>query len=266
MAEKQINKSKNALAKENPFPHKNLISVKDFKKRELSFLFEKSSEYFIEYLDKKISNPKLLDNLISINLFLEPSTRTRVSFEIAAKRLGMGVINFAPSDSSIGKGETVKSTVDTLFAMNPDLIIIRSHDSGLVNYAARTLDCPIINAGDGLNEHPTQALLDALTIFYEKIGGVNKTFNLNKGIKTFKNLTITICGDISHSRVAHSNLLLLDTLGANLRICGPEELIPDYVKTLNVQIFNDFERALEGSDVVMMLRYQKERMNREFNE
>ena len=175
-----------------------------------------------------------------INLFFEPSTRTQSSFEIAGKRLGADVMNMSVASSSVKKGETLIDTAATLNAMRPDLIIVRHHAAGAVHLLAQKVDCSVVNAGDGAHEHPTQALLDALTIRRNK-GGI-------------MGLTVAICGDIVHSRVARSNMLLLATLGARVRLVAPSTLLPPGIEGLGFETFTDMRRGLDGADIVMMLR------------
>jgi aspartate carbamoyltransferase catalytic subunit len=181
-----------------------------------------------------------------INLFFEDSTRTRTSFELAGKRLGADVINMGVSTSSVNKGETLLDTAATLNAMQCDLLVVRHPQSGAPALLARKVDAAVINAGDGTHEHPTQALLDALTI--------RRRFGRLEG------LTIAICGDILHSRVARSNIFLLTTLGNRVRIVGPPTLIPPEAARLGAEVFHDMQAGLAGADVVMMLRLQRERM------
>jgi aspartate carbamoyltransferase catalytic subunit len=185
-----------------------------------------------------------------INLFFEASTRTQSSFELAGKRLGADVMNMSAANSSVKKGETLIDTAATLNAMRPDIIVVRHHQAGAVHLLARKVDCSVINAGDGAHEHPTQALLDALTI------------RRNKGC--IEGLTIAICGDILHSRVARSNILLLGALGAHVRVVGPSTLLPPGVENMGVEVFRDMRAGLAGADIVMMLRLQRERMNGAF--
>jgi aspartate carbamoyltransferase catalytic subunit len=191
-----------------------------------------------------------LDGLTVINAFFENSTRTLLSFEIAGKRMGADVVNMHAAQSSIKKGETLIDTAVTLNAMKADAIVIRHSSSGAVQLIADKVDCPVLNAGDGRHEHPTQALLDALTIQRRK-GEIS-------------GLTVTICGDVMHSRVARSNIYCLTTLGAKVRVCAPPSLIPADLDRFNVEVFTNFDEALKGSDVVMMLRLQSERMNGDF--
>ncbi|MEL6751510.1 MAG: aspartate carbamoyltransferase catalytic subunit, partial [Pseudomonadota bacterium] len=186
------------------------------------------------------------DDATLINLFYENSTRTQSSFEIAAKRLGLDVINMAVGTSSVKKGESLLDTAATLNAMRPNLLVMRHHAAGASELLAQKVSCGVINAGDGMHEHPTQALLDALTI------------RRRKG--RIEGLRICICGDIAHSRVARSNVLALNALGAEVRVVGPSTLMPGNVAALGVTAFTTMEKALEGCDVVMMLRLQKERM------
>jgi aspartate carbamoyltransferase catalytic subunit len=185
-----------------------------------------------------------------INLFFEASTRTQSSFELAGKRLGADVMNMSVSASSIKKGETLVDTAMTLNAMHPDLLVMRHHASGAVELLARKVDGSVINAGDGSHEHPTQALLDALTI------------RRNKG--RIEGLVVVICGDILHSRVARSNIILLNTLGARVRVVAPSTLLPPGIERFGVEVCRDMREGLSGADIVMMLRLQRERMNGSF--
>ena len=190
----------------------------------------------------------LLRGRTLINLFFEDSTRTRTSFELAGKRLGADVINMSVSTSSVNKGETLLDTAATLNAMQCDLLVVRHGQSGAPNLLAQKVDAAVINAGDGTHEHPTQALLDALTI------------KRRKG--RIEGLTIAICGDIMHSRVARSNIHLLTTMGCQVRVVGPPTLIPAGVADLGVSVFHDMKAGLADADIVMMLRLQRERMER----
>jgi aspartate carbamoyltransferase catalytic subunit len=185
-----------------------------------------------------------------INLFFEASTRTQSSFELAGKRLGADVMNMATANSSVKKGETLIDTAATLSAMRPDIIVVRHHHAGAAHLLARKVDCSVINAGDGAHEHPTQALLDALTI------------RRNKGC--IEGLIVAICGDILHSRVARSNILLLGALGARVRVVGPSTLLPVGIENMGVEAFHDMRSGLAGADIVMVLRLQRERMNGAF--
>src|SRR5262249_31059344 len=185
-----------------------------------------------------------------INLFFEASTRTQASFELAGKRLGADVMNMTVGSSSMRKGETLIDTAVTLNAMRPDIIVVRHHASGAVELLAQKVDCSVVNAGDGSHEHPTQALLDALTI------------RRNKG--AIEGLTVVICGDILHSRVARSNIILLNALGARVRVVAPSTLMPAGVERFGVEATGDMREGLHGADIVMMLRLQRERMNGSF--
>jgi aspartate carbamoyltransferase catalytic subunit len=208
------------------------------------------AEEFVELnrqIEKKRSS---LRGRTLINLFFEASTRTQSSFELAGKRLGADVMNMAVASSSVKKGETLIDTAITLNAMHPDLLVVRHHASGAVALLAQKVDCAVVNAGDGSHEHPTQALLDALTI------------RRNKG--RIERLVVVICGDIMHSRVARSNIILLNTMGARVRVVAPSTLLPPGVERLGVEVARDMREGLGGADIVMMLRLQRERMNGAF--
>ncbi|MBC6436959.1 MAG: aspartate carbamoyltransferase catalytic subunit [Rhodobacteraceae bacterium] len=191
-----------------------------------------------------------LQGLTQVNMFFEVSTRTQASFEIAGKRLGADVMNMAMVASSLKKGETLIDTALTLNAMRPDLLVVRHPHSGAVNLLAEKVNCAVLNAGDGQHEHPTQALLDALTIRRAK--------------GRLQRLSIAICGDIAHSRVARSNILLLGKLGNRVRLIGPPTLMPSHVSEWGTEVYDNMKAGLEGCDVVMMLRLQKERMEGAF--
>ncbi|WP_185985143.1 aspartate carbamoyltransferase catalytic subunit [Aureimonas mangrovi] len=197
--------------------------------------------------DKKKS---ALKGLTQINLFFEASTRTQASFELAGKRLGADVMNMSVANSSVKKGETLIDTAMTLNAMRPDILVVRHHAAGAVALLAQKVACSVVNAGDGAHEHPTQALLDALTIKRRK-GDV-------------AGLTVALCGDVLHSRVARSNILLLNALGARVRVVGPSTLLPAGIEEMGVEVFRNMEDGLKGADVVMMLRLQRERMEGSF--
>lgn len=197
--------------------------------------------------DKKNS---VLKGRTQINLFFEASTRTQASFEIAGKRLGADVMNMSVANSSVKKGETLIDTAMTLNAMQPDILIVRHHAAGAVALLAQKVACSVVNAGDGQHEHPTQALLDALTIRRHK-GKIER-------------LTVAICGDVLHSRVARSNILLLNALGARVRVVAPSTLLPSGIEKMGVEVFHRMEDGLAGADVVMMLRLQSERMEGAF--
>jgi len=236
--------------KNTNYPHKHLLGIEGLLPDSINYLLEKSQE-FVEYLSKN-DNQKLnfLKNKTCINLFFENSTRTRTSFELAGKKLGADMVNISVSSSSIKKGETLIDTAMTLNAMQPNLIVVRHHDAGAVKLLSEKVNCGVINAGDGPHEHPTQALLDALTILRRK--------------KKISGLKIAICGDIMHSRVARSNIHLLNTLGANVRVIGPATLIPKNIESLGVKVFYNMEAGLKDVDIIIMLRLQLERMSGSF--
>ena len=236
------------------FPHRSLVGIAGLAPHEIKFLLDEAEQWVqLNRLSQK--HDDRLAGLTIINAFFENSTRTLLSFEIAGKRLGADVVNMAVAQSSIKKGETLIDTAMTLNAMHVDAIVIRHGSSGAVQLIADKVSCPVLNAGDGQHEHPTQALLDAMTIrqaFKKRNGG------------QINGLTITICGDILHSRVARSNILCLVSLGAHVRICAPPSLVPAQIEMMGAELFHDFDAALEGADVVMMLRLQLERMHGQF--
>lgn len=231
------------------FPHRHLLGIAGLHPWEILFLLEEAKQW-VDLNRKSSKHANKLDGLTVINAFFENSTRTLLSFEIAGKRMGADVVNMHAAQSSIKKGETLIDTAVTLNAMKADAIVIRHGSSGAVQLIADKVDCPVLNAGDGRHEHPTQALLDALTIQRRK-GEIS-------------GLTVTICGDVMHSRVARSNIYCLTTLGAKVRVCAPPSLVPADLDRFNVEVFTNFDEALKGSDVVMMLRLQSERMNGDF--
>lgn len=231
------------------FPHRHLLGIAGLHPWEILFLLEEAKQW-VDLNRKSSKHANKLDGLTVINAFFENSTRTLLSFEIAGKRMGADVVNMHAAQSSIKKGETLIDTAVTLNAMKADAIVIRHGSSGAVQLIADKVDCPVLNAGDGRHEHPTQALLDALTI-QRRRGEIS-------------GLTVTICGDVMHSRVARSNIYCLTTLGAKVRVCAPPSLLPADLDRFNVEVFTNFDEALEGSDVVMMLRLQNERMNGDF--
>jgi len=235
------------IYKYHPIKKIHLIKSKDLTKEEIEYLIQESFKY-IKFNKQKIKKSKILEGRIIFNLFFEDSTRTRTSFEVAAKRLGADLINVALKDSSINKGETLLDTITTINSMNPDVLIVRHPEEGISEKISKMVNSCVINAGDGSREHPTQALLDALTI--------------KKKFGSFKNLKIAICGDIMHSRVARSNIEILNKLGSNINIIGPKEWIPADIKKLKVNIFNNMKEGLKDCDIVMMLRIQKERIVR----
>ncbi|MCC6948273.1 MAG: aspartate carbamoyltransferase catalytic subunit [Bradyrhizobiaceae bacterium] len=225
---------------------RHLLGIEGLSAEEISGLLDLSEE-FVD-LNRQIEKKRAtLRGRTLINLFFEASTRTQASFEIAGKRLGADVMNMSVASSSIRKGETLLDTAATLNAMHPDLIVIRHQASGAVELLAQKVQCSVINAGDGAHEHPTQALLDALTI------------RRNKG--RIERLTVVICGDILHSRVARSNIILLNTLGARVRVVAPSTLLPAGIERMGVEVYRDMRDGLRDADIVMMLRLQRERMN-----
>jgi aspartate carbamoyltransferase catalytic subunit len=225
---------------------RHLLGIDGLSAGEISGLLDLSEE-FVD-LNRQIEKKRTtLRGRTQINLFFEASTRTQSSFEIAGKRLGADVMNMSIASSAIRKGETLLDTAATLNAMHPDLIVVRHHASGAVELLAQKVQCSVINAGDGAHEHPTQALLDALTI------------RRNKG--EIEKLTVAICGDILHSRVARSNIILLNTLGARVRVVAPSTLLPAGIERMGVEVFRDMRAGLKDADIVMMLRLQRERMN-----
>jgi len=225
---------------------KHLLGIDGLSRAEIAGLLDLAEE-FVE-LNRQIEKKRTsLRGRTQINLFFEVSTRTQMSFELAGKRLGADVMNMSASSSSMRKGETLIDTAMTLNAMHPDIIIVRHHASGAVELLARKVDCSVVNAGDGAHEHPTQALLDALTI------------RRNKG--RLEGLTVAICGDILHSRVARSNIILLNCVGARVRVVAPSTLLPVGIQRFGVDVARDMREGLDGADIVMMLRLQRERMN-----
>ena len=227
------------------FRHKNLLGIEGLSVAEIeSFLT--AAESFFDVSRRSVRKVPTLRGKTVVNLFYEPSTRTRTSFELAGKRLSADVINISTSSSSAVKGETLLDTVKNLEAMQPDVIVLRHSSSGAPHYVAGRTRAHVVNAGDGTHEHPTQALLDAFTIRRAK--------------GKLEGLTVAICGDVLHSRVARSNAHLLTTCGASVRFAGPRTLLPAESEKLGVTVFERIEPALEGADVVMMLRVQRERL------
>ncbi|MEL6088777.1 aspartate carbamoyltransferase catalytic subunit [Bartonella schoenbuchensis] len=227
------------------FPYRHLLGIKGLNVQDLTTLLDRADANIT--FSKTIDNKKpTLYGRTQINLFFEASTRTQSSFELAGKRLGANVMNMAISNSSVKKGETLIDTAITLNAMNPDILIIRHNCAGAAALLAQKVDCCVINAGDGAHEHPTQALLDALTM--RRIKG------------RIEGLTVAICGDILHSRVARSNIISLNALGARVRVVAPSTLLPTGIADMSVEVFNTMKEGLKGADVIMMLRLQRERM------
>ena len=236
---KLLKDSKRALLKTH------LLSVEDLSISEIDTLLNKAN-FYADANKQKGKIERTLKRSTVITLFFETSTRTKTSFELAAKRLGANSIGINASSSAIKKGETLIDTAMTLNAMHADILIVRHPDSGAVKLLSEKVNCAVINAGDGTHEHPTQALLDALTIKRNK--------------KKIKGLNIAICGDVLHSRVARSNILLLSKLGARLRIIAPPTLVPKNIENLGIKVFTDMKKGLVDCDIVMMLRLQMERM------
>ncbi|MEI7806297.1 MAG: aspartate carbamoyltransferase catalytic subunit [Hyphomicrobiales bacterium] len=225
-------------------PH--LLGIEGLSREEITGLLDLSEEFVT--LNRQVEKKRTsLRGRTQINLFFEASTRTQSSFELAGKRLGADVMNMSVGASAMRKGETLVDTAITLNAMHPDILVVRHHASGAVELLANKVDCSVINAGDGAHEHPTQALLDALTI------------RRNKG--RIEGLTVAICGDIMHSRVARSNFILLNALGARVRVVAPSTLLPAGIERFGVEVARDMRAGLAGADIVMMLRLQRERMN-----
>ena len=222
-----------------------LLSIADLSRAQIERLLDEAAGYA-----GGSSPAQELAGAVVANLFLEPSTRTRVSFEVAAKRLGADVVNIAAAASSVVKGETLLDTARTLDAMGPDVLVIRHAFAGAADYLSRRIRASVVNAGDGQHEHPTQALLDAFTI--------------RKAKKTLARRLITIVGDIRHSRVARSGIQCFSKLGAHVRVCGPPTLIPRGIEKLGCEVVPGIEAALDGADVVMCLRIQQERMAEAF--
>lgn len=229
----------------NTFNHSHLLSIKDLSVHDINTLLDTAQQY--AYHNR---NPeKILHNMAGktiINIFFENSTRTLTSFELAGKRLSAHTINIPVSTSSIKKGETLNDTIETLNAMLPDALVIRHAHSGAVRLLAEKAHCAVLNAGDGLNEHPTQALLDALTI--------------RTAMKRLDGITVAICGDIIHSRVARSNIYLLQKMRATVHVIAPPTLLPADIDALGIKVFTDMKKGLKDVDIIMLLRLQKERM------
>jgi aspartate carbamoyltransferase catalytic subunit len=231
------------------FSHKHLLGIEGMSRLDILHLLDLAEEAVS--VSRQVEKKKAtLSGRTQINLFFESSTRTQSSFELAGKRLGADVMNMSVATSSVKKGETLIDTAITLNAMHPDIIVVRHHQAGAAHLLARKVDCAVVNAGDGAHEHPTQALLDALTMRRAK-GGV-------------EGLVVAICGDVLHSRVARSNIILLSALGARVRVVGPSTLMPTGIGQLGVEVYNNMRDGLRDADIVMMLRLQRERMQGAF--
>lgn len=225
---------------------RHLLGIKDVTEEDIQLIF-KTADQFKEVINRPIKKVPSLRDITIANLFFENSTRTRLSFELAEKRLSADVVNFSASSSSVSKGETLIDTVNNILSMKVDMVVMRHPHPGAAQFLSKHIDANIVNAGDGTHEHPTQALLDAYSI-RERLGDV-------AGKK------VVIVGDILHSRVALSNIFCLQKLGAEVMVCGPSTLIPKYIHTLGVKVEHNLDRALEWCDVANMLRVQHERMD-----
>ena len=223
-----------------------LVGIKDLSEQDIDLIFQ-TADNFKSVLNRPIKKVPSLRDITIANLFFENSTRTRLSFELAEKRLSADVVNFSAASSSVKKGETLIDTVNNILAMKVDMVVMRHPNPGAAKFLAENVNSQIVNAGDGAHEHPTQALLDSFSI-REKLG-------------TVKGKKVVIVGDVSHSRVALSNIFCLQKLGAEVMVCGPATLIPKYIKDLNVRVEHDLRKALEWCDVANMLRIQLERMD-----
>jgi aspartate carbamoyltransferase catalytic subunit len=226
---------------------KHLLGIKDLTSSDITLLLD-TAKQFKEVLQRPVKKVPSLRDITIVNLFYENSTRTRISFELAQKRLSADVINFSASGSSVSKGETLLDTVNNILSMKVDMVVMRHSASGAPHFLAKHIPAAIINAGDGINEHPTQALLDALSM--------QEVFGSLKGLK------VAIIGDIMHSRVAQSNIHLLNKMGAEVVVCGPPTLIPKYIQqAFNVRVEYSVDKALQWCDVANVLRIQLERQN-----
>ena len=228
---------------------KHLLGIKDLSVQDIDLIL-KTAKSFKEVINRPIKKVPSLRDITVANLFFENSTRTRISFELAQKRLGADIINFSASTSSVKKGETLIDTVNNILSMKVDMIVMRHSSPGACVFLAKKVNAHIINAGDGTHEHPTQALLDAFSI-KEKLG-------------TLKNVKVAIVGDILHSRVALSNILLLNKMGAKVKVCGPLTLMPKYIQSLGIEVETNLMKALEWCDVANMLRIQLERQDTKY--
>ncbi len=224
--------------------HKHLLGLSTYSADEIYLILETAKE-FRQVLERPIKRVPTLRGFTIVNLFFEPSTRTRISFELAAKRLSADLVNFGGSGSSLSKGETLRDTAQNIEAMKVDMAVIRHSSPGAAHFLTRCIQGSVINAGDGAHEHPTQALLDLLTI--------------SEHYESFSNLRVSIIGDIAHSRVARSNIFAFTTLGAHVTICGPQTLMPVHVDKLGVTVVHHLDEALRDCDVAITLRMQRER-------
>jgi aspartate carbamoyltransferase catalytic subunit len=227
------------------YPHRHLLGIEGLNRLDAEAILDRADAY-VALSRRTEKKEAVLRGRTQINVFFEASTRTQSSFEIAGKRLGADVMNMSVKSSSVAKGETLLDTAATLNAMRPDLLVVRHGASGAANLLAQKVGCAVVNAGDGTHEHPTQALLDALS--------------LRRRLGSLEGVTVAVVGDIRHSRVARSNVILLQLLGARVRLAGPATLLPPAAADWGAEVFDSFEPALSGADVVMMLRLQRERM------
>ena len=227
----------------------NLIGVKNLNINDIKLIF-KTADNFKEVINRPIKKVPSLRDITIANLFFENSTRTKLSFELAEKRLSADILNFSASQSSLKKGESLIDTINNILSMKVDMIVIRHPNAGVPEFISSKVDATIINAGDGAHEHPTQALLDS--------------YSIREALGEIRNKNILIVGDIIHSRVALSNIFALKMQGANVKLCGPNSLMPKYINKLGVEVINNFDDALQWCDVVNMLRIQNERMNKSF--
>ena len=233
----------------NKLISKDLLGIKDLSLEEIELIFDTASK-FKEVLSRPIKKVPTLRHLTIANVFFENSTRTKLSFELAEKRLSADIINFSSSVSSVNKGETLLDSINNILVMKVDMIVMRHPNPGAPHFIANNIEASVINAGDGIHEHPTQALLDSYSI-KEKLGRL-------------KNKKVAIIGDISHSRVALSNIYALKKLGAKVMVCGPTTLIPKYIKDLGIRVENNIKNALKWCDVANVLRIQLERQNAKY--
>jgi aspartate carbamoyltransferase catalytic subunit len=228
---------------------KHLLGIKYLLSEDINLIFE-TADHFKQVINRPIKKVPSLRDITIANLFFENSTRTKLSFELAEKRLSADVINFASSSSSVTKGETLIDTVNNILSMKVDMVVMRHPNPGAAYFLSQHVDAKIINAGDGAHEHPTQALLDG--------------YSMREKYKDLTGKNIIIVGDITHSRVALSNIFCLQKMGANVKVCGPLTLIPKYINSLGVEVISNLKEALEWCDIAMMLRIQLERQDTKF--
>ncbi len=238
--------AKNNSNREHDFSHKHLLGLADYSADDIRFVLDQA-QYFREILDRPVPKVPTLRDKTVVNLFYENSTRTKLSFELAQKRMGADVVNFSSNGSSVKKGESLKDTIRNISSMKIDMVVVRHESPGVPHFLTRVVEASIINAGDGAHEHPTQALLDLFTMqqVHPELTGKN----------------IAIIGDIAHSRVVRSNIIGLNKLGANVTVCGPKSLMPVHVESLDVEVSYDLEETLAWCDIAMGLRIQLERQD-----